>query len=1021
MRTAIRFIAGLAAVLGIALAGCSSGGGGGGGGGAGITATANTTAQILTVGTAMPSFTPLTASGGATPYTYSYTGTLPAGLTFNTATGAVTGTPTAAYATASLVFSVQDAGNAVASTTSIVSFTVVTSNAPCTSQTLSWVQNGQICSATSGSGTSGNPVSLTDSTGTTGTASFTCNNGSWGVAVNPLCAAEVIPVNATVTDVQILNTGVSNQSNVPVTFGQVFRAGDLAATESLVGVIGTTTVPLQVEVKATHPDGTARHAIISAIIPTVTTTPQLMILKKTPAATNTPASPVASGYATGGGAGFTASVNVTIGGVPYTASADSLLAGSYSQWLGGSIANEWEVSTPLLKVSDASPHPNLTARFAIRAYSGLSKARVDVTIENDTVAWNGTSFGPAAQAFTYDASIVVGGTPVYSVAALKHYKNARWRKVYWWNGAPEVDVKPNLAYWMASKAVPNYDTTVNPAPGITSLNTKWTAASATTNLAIAGPTYVSSTGNYVGQSGYTADANNATGPMGIGIVSAYMPLTGGRPEIGPLPQWAAVYMLSGDTSVKNIVNASGDLAGGWPIHYRDANTGFPLSITDYPFAGISCGTTNCTRQPAGIVYQLPLCIAGAGDCTTPFVPDSAHQAALAYLPYLLTGDYYYLEELQFWSTWNLLKGTPVYRHFDQGLVVWDQVRGMAWTIRTLAQTAAFTPDSQLGSTAPKTYYTSLITNNINWYNDYAATHPSQLGALGDLSYPSYLYDSITRPAKDFSGTGIGAFVYPTPVTRNGALETATTFTGTGSGTTLTATGVLGYIYKGSSVTGTGVPANTTIVSQVSGTTGSDGVYTTNNATTSSGNSLTANIPAYTGIAPWQDDFLTWSFNNAVQLGYTSATTIANFKSAFPIGRMTSGADFCWIDGARYNLTLRDTIASPMYSTWAAVTAGNFSGLTEGGGYLAQGCGTPAQATWLSNIAFYTLNDNLPFITGQMPRYSTSAAGYPSNMQPALAVSVDNGATNASAAWLQFQARTVKPNYSTEPQWAIVPR
>jgi hypothetical protein len=38
---------------------------------------------------------PVTVSGGTTPYTYSIVGTLPTGLTINTSTGAVTGTPTA--------------------------------------------------------------------------------------------------------------------------------------------------------------------------------------------------------------------------------------------------------------------------------------------------------------------------------------------------------------------------------------------------------------------------------------------------------------------------------------------------------------------------------------------------------------------------------------------------------------------------------------------------------------------------------------------------------------------------------------------------------------------------------------------------------------------------------------------------------------------------------------------------------------------------------------------------------------
>lgn len=110
----------------VLLASCSGGGGGGGSttAAAPISATATTTAQKLTVGTAMANFSPLTASGGAAPYAYNYTGTLPAGLSFDAGTGVVTGTPVATYATSNVVFSVKDANNVVASTTSTVSFTV---------------------------------------------------------------------------------------------------------------------------------------------------------------------------------------------------------------------------------------------------------------------------------------------------------------------------------------------------------------------------------------------------------------------------------------------------------------------------------------------------------------------------------------------------------------------------------------------------------------------------------------------------------------------------------------------------------------------------------------------------------------------------------------------------------------------------------------------------------------------------------------------------------------------------------
>src|SRR5450759_724530 len=126
-----------------------------------ITATANITVQNLTVGTAMASFTPLTATGGATPYIYSYSGTLPAGLSFNASTGAVTGTPTATYAAANLVFSVKDANNVVANTTSTVSFTVVNQVSGATTALGSYIADQLNSSFTSAGWWSNGPTSAT--------------------------------------------------------------------------------------------------------------------------------------------------------------------------------------------------------------------------------------------------------------------------------------------------------------------------------------------------------------------------------------------------------------------------------------------------------------------------------------------------------------------------------------------------------------------------------------------------------------------------------------------------------------------------------------------------------------------------------------------------------------------------------------------------------------------------------------------------------------------------------------------
>ncbi len=94
------------------------------------------------------------------------------------------------------------------------------------------------------------------------------------------------------------------------------------------------------------------------------------------------------------------------------------------------------------------------------------------------------------------------------------------------------------------------------------------------------------------------------------------------------------------------------------------------------------------------------------------------------------------------------------------------------------------------------------------------------------------------------------------------------FTGTGSDTTLAAASVTGFIRPGDAVTGTGVPAGTTIVAQLTGTAGGAGTYQTSAATTSSSASLTSGgiptdpqgrAPTYTilnadtAAVRWRDD------------------------------------------------------------------------------------------------------------------------------------------------------------------------
>lgn len=663
------------------------------------------------------------------------------------------------------------------------------------------------------------------------------------------------PVAGAITYVVLENGAAVTQNNVPVTFGQVFSKGHLLSTDKLSGQLEDgTQVPLQVDVKATHADGSVRHAIISAIVPSIAPSKvrTMSLVKGGTAPTGTVT--IDSLTRTG----FSASVHAKINGVDYYASADDLLkAGKASTWLSGPLATEWLASAPLQTASGVQ-HPHLSARFAIRWYPNAAKARVDVTVEND---W---AYEPAPQNFTYDASVLVGGQTVYSQAALKHLHHARWRKIFWSNGsAPALNIKHNAAYLISTGAVPNYDQSlVIPADSIASFQNHWNSVSKE--------------------------------PMGTGLITQYFPTTGGRDDIGLLPNWAASYLLSQDSQLKEMTLRSGDLAGSFSSHYRDKKTGRPVSLTDYPYMTIS-GRSTDTMNPVTRQYEaFPVC---GGDCNSPYTHDTAHQPNMAYLPYLVTGDYYYLEELQFWGMYNAFETNPGYRENVKGIVSSQQVRGQAWSLRTLAEAAYITPDND----SLKAAFNGIINNNLDWYNNF------YLNTAG--------------------ANKLGVIVNGEALVYDGGL----------------------------------------------------------------------------GISPWQDDFFTSAIGHAAELGFTKADTLLAWKARFPISRMV-GAGACWIDAAIYQMHVRGSATGPYYDTIAQAYASMHDAT-----FTALQCGSSAMAAVLG------------LKVGEMTGYASSATGYPSNLQPALAYAATVGGAEGKSAWALFAARPVKPDYRYAPQFAIVPR
>jgi hypothetical protein len=244
-----------------------------------------------------------------------------------------------------------------------------------------------------------------------------------------------------------------------------------------------------------------------------------------------------------------------------------------------------------------------------------------------------------------------------------------------------------------------------------------------------------------------------TEPMATGMANPAMPMTGGRPEIGLLPGWTASYLLSMDKRAKEVVMGTADLSGSWSSHYRDRKTDLPINVEDYPYMTVLGQRDSTFNKATGQYQAFPAC-ASTTACTTPNNHDSAHQPNFAYLPYLVTGDYYYLEELQFWAMWNSFSSNPNYREFGKGLYSSDQVRGQGWSLRTAAEAAYITPDSN----ALKATFTRIVNNNLDFYNT-NYTNNASANKLGFVSNGyAVTYDNNTGLAPwmdDFLTSAIG--------------------------------------------------------------------------------------------------------------------------------------------------------------------------------------------------------------------------------------------------------------------------
>jgi len=467
----------------------------------------------------------------------------------------------------------------------------------------------------------------------------------------------------------------SGGSMLPFTLGQAFRQGDVPASQT----VNADIADFQSVVKNRWPDGSAKFAILSGRADLGANTWRTFGLS----AGSAPASRPSITSADLQGASVSASIQFGSFGTAGWSGGDW---GTPTQtWVEGPEMSAWTYRKPI------GSDPHLVAWLEVRAYRG---GRVEMLpwIENGYLRVT----GPTAKSGT--ATFTLGGTQRFSQSLnlLNHQRAvlaSGTTLTHWLGGDPQLTPRHDATYLMATKLVPNY---------------RGVAASNSTLF------------NSL-PSSYT--------PLDQASYPATMGTAGYHASIGLLPQWDAAYLTTyADPRAYRGVVISGYAAGRYGIHYRDETTNRPIRFSSYPTLVITGDSGLSDTGSSSTGAYTP-----AASGSTPPSYKNSHHPSMGYMAYLLTGWNYFCEEAQFVATVNYLKQSDGNRtingimHTTAGT---NTVRGAAWSIRSLAQAATITPDSD----SLRNELVGSLNANISYYHDrYATGTNNPLGLVAPYS------------------------------------------------------------------------------------------------------------------------------------------------------------------------------------------------------------------------------------------------------------------------------------------------
>lgn len=533
-------------------------------------------------------------------------------------------------------------------------------------------------------------------------------------------AHALIPVSG--NGIVIADTSGSLQTSSPETVTRFFKPGDIPHYAQ--AIVNGTPLLTQCDVKNRWPDGSVKFALLSFVVPQIGSNGILVTFQDQSTGNNT-------GYLTQSemlAPEYNFDADIRLAGVrrPHISAREILAAGHFIYWLKGPIVTAVIIEDRANRSFDVNTdglpgnplHPIFEAWFHPRNHA----VEVGLSLEN---SWTSSEAAESARHQTFALTLSTGANPQatnLTQTSFTQFAFTRWRRDYWIGGTPsaaKVRFNFNPAYLESTGAYPNWDYALND-------NDVTNEVAAYNYLKTTYPQRFTLAGYDDPTTGGIASYPQAINQPGEWRHDDWK---------GLFTSWDALYLFSGAPELGEEMLTSADLAGRFPIWFREAdhNAGsgryFDAPITGNvdPYGRVV--SVNARQQfTASLSNWKPGCAGEASDDANTLTPlnypaayggwqalNTSHIPAFAYMAYTLTGKYEYLEETQMQAAGDIASLTgcidlraPYYRQGYLGFANAAGTRNTAWQFRDMAYAAYVTPDGD----PEGEYFRDKLLNNL---------------------------------------------------------------------------------------------------------------------------------------------------------------------------------------------------------------------------------------------------------------------------------------------------------------------